>query len=307
MPELYPEMWKRRVEKLLSTTDTAPWLDGIEEEETQIIEVGSGTATEKNLIHIALEDFDVNVLRNNSSYPLDTQSFTDDSVVVSLDKWETEVTTLTDDQVMGASYKRIDSATSRHRVAISENKFARAIWALAPAAEDADNPVLKTTGELKDGRRLMVYADLIALQRACNKAKMPKNSRRLVLNADHYSDLLLDEKFLKEINNIKEGQVAPKIAGFFIYQYDDNPYFEDVAGTLTKTADGAVITPGTHFQASVLFCAVNVTKKTGKTKQYYSPASATPKNPVNELNYRHYFITVPKRQKYMDAIIDADA
>lgn len=308
MPALYPELWRTRVAKLLSFTDSAPWLDGIEEIDTEVIEMGSGSASEQNLIHIPLENFDVEVLLNNSSYPLAEQAFTDDEAVVKLDKWETKVTTLSDDQVMGASYKRIDNITRPHTRALLENKFTKAIHALAPAADSTDTPVIKTTGALNNGRRQFTYEDLVALKRACDAAKMSKVDRRLVLSSDHWNDLLLDrDRFANQLNNIAEGEVAPKIAGFKIYQYDANPYFHDDTGTLTRTAYGAVVTPGTDFQASVVFDGGNVAKKNGLTKQYYSPASATPKNPVNELNYRHYFMTLPIRQKFMAAIIDADA
>src|SRR5690554_4774618 len=213
MPALYPELWRTRVAKLLSFTDSAPWLDDIEEIDTEVIEMGSGSASEQNLIHIPLENFDVEVLLNNSSYPLAEQAFTDDEAVVKLDKWETKVTTLSDDQVMGASYKRIDNITRPHTRALLENKFTKAIHALAHAA------------------------------------KMSKVDRRLVLSSDHWNDLLLDrDRFANQLNNIAKGEVAPKIAGFKIYQYDTNPYFHDDTSTLTKTAYSAVITPRTDFQ-----------------------------------------------------------
>jgi len=306
MPALFPEMWVTRVALLLSFTDTALWLDGIPELDTEIIEVGSGSASEQNLIYIPLENFDVEVLLNNTTYPLGTQDFTDGEATVKLDKWETKVTNLTDDQTMGASYKRIDNVTRPHTRALLENKFTKAIHALAPAIAATATPIIKTTGALVGGRRLFRYEDLVALRRACDLAGMSKADRRVVLTSDHYNDLLLDrDRFANQLNNIATGEVAPKIAGFKIYQYDANPYFHSEAGTLTKTAYGVITTPGIDFQGSVVFDGGNVAKKNGLTKQYFSPSASTPTNPVNQLNYRHYFMTLPIRQKFMGAIIDA--
>ncbi len=301
-------MWRTRVALLLSFTDAAPWLDGIEEIDTEIIEVGSGSASEQNLIHLPLENFDVEVLLNNTTYPLGTQAFTDDEAVVKLDKWETKVTNLTDDQTMGASYRKIDNVVRPHTRALLENKFMKAIHALAPAVNATATPIIKTTGTLTGGRRLFTYEDLVALKRACDTAKMSKTDRRLVLTSNHWNDLLLDrERFANQLNNIKEGEVAPKIAGFKIFQYDANPlFFADAAnaGALTKQPFGTVKT-ATDFEGSVVFDGGNVAKKNGLTKQYFSPSAATPTNPVNQLNYRHYFMTLPIRQKFMAAIIDA--
>lgn len=107
----FAEVWLARVIQLLTTANVAPWLDGIEELDTDIIEVGSGAAGEQNLIHIPVENFKPEVLINNTTYPIALQAFTDDEAVVALDKFQTKVTTLSDDQIIGASYRRIDSAT----------------------------------------------------------------------------------------------------------------------------------------------------------------------------------------------------
>ncbi|MFC0182752.1 hypothetical protein ACFFJX_09330 [Pseudarcicella hirudinis] len=57
MPANYPEMWQARVERNINDAANAPWLDGIPELDTTVIEVGSGTATEANIIHISNTDF----------------------------------------------------------------------------------------------------------------------------------------------------------------------------------------------------------------------------------------------------------
>jgi len=123
MPANFAEAWLARVRQILTTQDVAPWLDGIPELDTQVIEMGSGEASEMNVIHIPRSVFNPNVLINNSTYPLAVVSYTDDETVVSLDKYQTEATSISDDKVVGATYPVIDAATRPHIKAINAKKF----------------------------------------------------------------------------------------------------------------------------------------------------------------------------------------
>lgn len=300
----FPEMWLARVILLVTSLTSAPWLDGIPELETEIIEAGTGTATEVNEIHVPIENFDVDVLINNTSYPIATQTFTDGESVIKLEKYQTKVTTLSDDALLGASYPKIDSATRSHTRNITSTKYSKAIWNLAPQADSANTPVMITTGTLVSGRRKLVYADLITLKRKLDDAKVPAQGRRLVLSDDHLNDLLEDrDRFANLLSNLNEGTLAPRIAGFAIYNYSANPKYIDNAGTLTRAAFQAV----SGRVASVCFVETNVAKKTGNTKQYFSPADQDPANQTNRLNYRHYFIATPFQGKHCGAIIDAQS
>jgi hypothetical protein len=307
MPTNFPEVWRHRVETNLRSTDEAPWLDGVEELDTTVLEVGSGSASESNIIHIPTSDFEPDVLLNNTTYPIALQAYTDSEVTISLDKYQTKVTTLTDDQVIGAAYNRIDAATRTHIQAILKSKYAKAIHAIAPASNAANTPVIATSGAIvggaEFGRKLFTYADLVAMKSKFDALQMPMSGRRIVLAPDHYNDLLLDrERFGDNFSNFRSGEVAPMVAGFQIYQYIANPYYN---ASSVKLAFGAVPT-GTDFQASVAFYVPNIAKKTGMTKQYFAPSALDPQNQTNKIAYRHYFIAVPKRSKYIGAIVSAN-
>lgn len=302
MPTNFPEMWLRRVETNLTQEDMAPFLEGIEEIDTAILEVGSGAASEQNVIHLPVSEFEPDVLINNSSYPIALQAYSDDEVTIQLDKYQTKVVTLSDDQAMGASYRRIDQATNATTQAILKKKYGRAIHSIAPADNTANTPVLLTTGganELRVGTRLrLVYEDLVAFAKECDDLQIPMEGRRLVLCNDHWNDLLLDrENFGDQLVNYKKGTPAPEICGFQIMKYVNNPYY---TGT-EKNAYGAVPEAG-DYRASVFFYVPNIAKKTGLTKQYFTPSAQDPQNQTNKLAYRHYYIVVPKRDMYIGAI-----
>ncbi len=301
MPTNFPEVWVGRVEKKLTNTDQAPWLDGIAEIDTPVVSLGEGTDSEKNIINIPTSDFEPTVLINNTTYPLALEEYSDDTAVVSLDKYQTAQTSISDDSAMGASYDKVDSATKSHTTSILKKKYGKAIHALAPSSHTTNTPVIITTGEDDGtGRKRLTRKDINALKKQFDELQIPALGRRLVLSSDHSDDIQnFDQKFADQFYNLQSGKVY-KIAGFEIYEYVNNPYFNATTGV--KKAFGAIPTAGTDFQASVAFYDGNVAKKTGSTKQYFSPAKSDTATQSNKLNYRHYFICVPKRNMYIGAI-----
>ena len=301
MARNFPDIWLGRVEKKLKNTDSAPWLNGISELPGEVIVVGEGEDGEKCLIHIPATDFEPDVLINNTTYPIALQEYTDETLIVALDKYQTKVTTISDDAALGATYDKIDTATGTHISAINTDKYGRAIHALAPDADADMMPVVKTTGEDDGtGRRKLTKKELVALKKRFDEAQMPLAGRRLVLCPDHIADLLeLDQAFANQYYNYSDGRIA-RAYGFEIHEYVANPYF--TASTGVKKSYGAVVQTG-DFMASVAFYVPNVAMKTGLTKQYFAESKADPENQTNRLNYRHYFIACPKQKRYVGAII----
>ncbi len=234
---------------------------------------------------------------NNSTYPIALQDYNDEESIVKLDKYQTKVTTLTDDQIIGAAYDRIDAATRPHTVEINAKKYKKAIHALAPDSNTATTPVFETTGpDDGTGRKRACYADLTRIKLALKDATDP----RVVFSSLHYNDLLLDrQNFGDKLVNYNKGEVAPYIAGLSIYTYGDNPVYDSTGAK--KPFDS--IKTATDKEATVFFDGDNVAKKTGITKQYFADAKSNPRSQSNELNYRHYFICVPVENKLRGALI----
>ena len=305
MPANFAEVWLDRVRNNLTTADQAPFLDGIAEMDVDVSQMGEGTITESNVIHVPTSEFAPDILINNATYPIALQAYTDDQVIIQLDKYQTKVVTLSDDQVLGASYDRIDNATRKTVQKLTAEKFGKAIHAIAPTATATATPVITATGgatadAAPGGRLRLVYEDLVSLKEAFDLAGAPVEGRRLVLNANHYNDLLRDRKnFGDQLVNYRTGDVAPTIAGFEIYQYVNMPYFTSLN---VKKAYGSVPV-ATDKKASVAFVRENIAKKTGNTKQYFTAAADNPTTQTNQLAYRHYFIAVPFQAKWIGAIL----
>lgn len=295
----FPEIWVARVIQNLTNQSVAPWLDGIPELDADVSVLEAGSANEVTVINIPRANFNPDVLVNNSVYPIPVQAYTDDTVVLSLDKYQTKATSVSDDQIVGSAYDKIDATTRSHVRAILTKKFKKAIHSIAPTSDAAATPVIAATGTAVGGIATLTYEDLVALKARFDADEVDPNGRRLVLSTKHWNDLLIDRKnFGDKLINYNAGTPAPVIAGFELYQYNGNPLYTSAG---VKKAFGAVKDAGDR-EGSIAFWEGGIAKKTGMTKQYFEPASGDTANQANLLNYRHYFMAVPFESRFIGAI-----
>ena len=282
---VYKEIWTGELVKALRGLLEGTWLDGIPD---------SSSLVNNDIIHLVEVGVDPEVLINNTTYPIPLQALDDKDIAIELDKFQTKVTPITDDELYAISYDKMSRVKESHSNAINDAKFAKAAHALCAAKHTATTPVLVTTGErdADTGRLRLTPADLVRMKAAMDKLKVPADRRRLVLCPDHVNDLLLaDQKFKEQYNiNQKEGKIG-RLYGFDIYEFGNNPLY-DTSGN--KKAVGATASAG-EFQCSFAFYAQRVFKATGSTKMYYSPAETDPEYQRNKINFRHYFICMFKK------------
>ncbi len=287
------EVWTGEMVKKLRAGDVATFLDGVPD---------YSQYAENDVIHLVDVGADPDVLINNTTYPIPVQALEDSDIPIGLDKYQTKATPITDDELYALSYDKMASVKERHGDAILENKFAKAIHALAPASNAAKTPVITTTGGVVDGlsagRMMLTRNDVIKLKKKFDDLGVPVDGRRLVLCSDHVSDLLLnDQKFADQYYNYTTGKIA-NMYGFQVYEYPANPYFTSAGA---KVAFGTAPGEG-DMQASVAFYTKRVFKASGSTKMYYSEAATDPQNQRSLINFRHYFIVLPKKQEAIAAI-----
>ncbi|OBW40813.1 hypothetical protein AB670_02764 [Chryseobacterium sp. MOF25P] len=307
MPLNFPEIWAKRVINNIDKNTTATFLDGIPELDADVTMINEGDATEMNKIYVAVTEFDVDVLINNTTYPIAAQVYTDGTIEITLDKLQTKVVTVSDDAVKGSSYPKIDAVTKAHTNSISKAKYKKAIHSIAPADNANSNmPIILATGGVDaladpSGRLRLTYEDLVALKSAADTAGVAEDDRRLVLCENHWNDLLLDRKnFGNQLIDYVKGKPNPNIAGFELHKYGANPYY--TVATKVRKPYGSVPVAGDR-QASIMFVKTNIAKKTGSTKQYFAQAAGDPENQTNRLNYRHYFVATKFQNRDCAAII----
>ena len=282
---VYTEIWTGELVKYLRRGLEATWLDGIPD---------SSSIVNNDVIHLVDVGVDPDVLINNTTYPIPLQALDDADIAIQLDKFQTKVTPVTDDELYAVSYDKMTRVKESHGNSINDSKFAKAAHAMCAQRNTAATPVLTTTGtrDVVTGRLKLCMQDIINLKRAMDKLKVPAANRRLVLCSDHVNDLLETSQAFKEQYNINrnDGTVG-KLFGFDIYEFGNNPLYT-TAGV--KKDVGATAATG-EFQCSFAFYVPRVFKATGSTKMYYSEASTDPEYQRNKINFRHYFICMPKK------------
>lgn len=259
-----------------------------------------------DVIHFTEIGGDPAVLVNNTTYPLAITALTDADKPISLDKFDTEATPVTDDELHAISYDKMASVQERHRAALREKIAQKAIHGIAPDENATDIPVIKTSGASDGTRKKMTFTDLLNLKRQFDKMGIPKRGRVLVLCSDHVNDLLETEQKFKEHYNINQGDgKICRMYSFDIYEYDGTPYYNMTTGK--KLAWGAV-PAATDSSASVAFYDGRMMKAYGSTNFYHSEASKDPLYHRNLVNFRQWGICLPlSLTKCRASIISAKA
>lgn len=279
------EIWTGEMVKALRGFLEGTWLDGIPD---------NSSLVENDAIHLVDVGVDPDVLVNNTTYPIPVQDLTDSDISISLDKFQTKVTPITDDELYAISYDKIARVKESHSNAINDSKFAKAAHALCAQSNSSKTPVLTTSGERDEatGRVKLTTKDLIAMKRALDNLKVPVDNRRLVLCPDHVNDLLEADQNFKEQYNINRGEgTVARMYGFDIFTYGNTPLYT-IAGE--KKAVCATADTG-EFQCSFAFYTKRVFKATGSTKMYWSAAENNPEYQHNKVNFCHRFICMFKK------------
>lgn len=280
------EVWTGELVKYLREGMQATWLDGIPD---------MSSLAENDVIHLIDVGVDPDVLINNTTYPIPIQVLNDKDIALKLDKFQTKATPITDDELYALSYDKMARVKESHGNSLNDSKFTKAAHAFCATKNTEKTPVLKTSGErdAETGRVKFTLQDMLAMKRAMDKLGVPKGNRRLVLSTDHVNDLLESEQKFKEQYNIdrNDGSVG-RLYGFDIYEFTMTPFYTKAGQkkTLgTEAAEG-------EFQCSFAFYTKRVFKCTGSTKMYFSEAKSDPQHQQNLINFRHYFLAMPKKQ-----------
>ena len=277
------DIWTGEVVSKLRGMLDGTWLSGIPDMSTIV--------TNKDAIHLVETGVDPDVLINNTTYPIAIQKMDDGDIVVKLDKFQTKATPVTDDELYACSYDKMARVKEAHGDAINDAKFAKAAHSLCGAKAD-----LTTTGEVDSTgkRKRMTTKDVLAIKNAMDKKGVPMDGRRLVLCPDHVNDLLgSDESFLRQYNIDTANGKVTRLYGFDIYEYANTPTY---TADGNKKAVGAQGEEDGEYQCSFAFYDKRVFMATGSTKMYYREAASDPQNQQNLINFRHYFIAMPKKE-----------
>lgn len=256
-----------------------------------------------NAINLTEIGADPAVLINNTTYPIAVAQRSDEGIVVALNKYDTENTRITDDELYAIPYDKVGSVVRQHRDTLDERIKAHALHSLCAAGNTGTTPVLETTGaDDGTGRRRLTRADLINLQLQLDLLKV-QGVRRLVLAPVHHADLLLEDATLNmPQHDAAQGKVRDDYYGFEVHKYVYAPTFNSAGA---KKAFGAAAAGGDR-QASVVFLPGKSFVANGTLKFYFKDATTNPEYRESVAGYRLHSVTLPNKNTGFGAIISAN-
>ncbi|HLO59051.1 MAG TPA: hypothetical protein VK172_14760 [Lentimicrobium sp.] len=265
---------------------------------------GANQYVDNDAIHLAKIGVDPAVLINNTTYPINAAQRTDEDVVIHLDKFDTENTIITDDELYGLPYDKPGSVLNQHREALEEKVLEKSLHSLCISAESATTPVVMTSGSSNgedNARKRLTRKDLTIMKRKMDLLKVPKKGRELVLCPWHIEDLLQeDEKFANQWYNRELGKII-NLFGFNITESGYFPVFD--SATSQKKAFGAAPNAANDLAVSVCFWAPRAVQARGSVSMYMQQAKDNPKYRQSEVGFRLYHICLPKYSTGFGAFI----
>lgn len=299
--ELFPELWTG--ELLNKFRFDKQWLSLVPRRDDLV---------KSNTIHLVDVGVDPNVLINNTTYPIATAQRTDADIALTLDKFDTENTRVTRDELYGLPYDKEGSVISQHRLALEDKTATKSAHSLAPATGKADGstpntPIIVTTGAADgrpNARKMLTPADLIKAKEALDALDIPTMGRVLLLDFLHFNDLLnVDDKFRQQMTNMQSGTLMAQMYGFTIAQNFRAPVYTLTTGTYTKKAFGAASDPVNDLRASLFFYAPRAVQAVGTAEMFYRDASIDPENRETTVGFRIYQMCLQKKAQGFGAIV----
>lgn len=264
------------------------WLSGIKAKNNWV---------SNDVIKIPVQGAAPQVLIDNTIYPIQSFNREDGHIVVSLHKYDTENTEVSDDELETLPYEKLSDVQVQHRETLEDKTAIHGLYKVSAAAHSADTPIIECTGEVDpiSGRRRMITADLIREWELQGKLLIPLQGRNKVLCVEHAADLMLEDSNRQKTwgQEWLQGKVPVSHAGFNLWVAAYTPTYEKVNGIWTKKAFEAV----GGSVASISFHSSTVVKATGTVKRYARKAEDTPEFRKNTIGFRMYAIVAAMKDK----------
>ena len=219
-------------------------------------------------------------------------------MIISLNKYETENTEVTTDELYALPYEKVSDVQVQHRETLEDRTAEHALVSIAPQKNTDKTPVITTTGEDDGtGRKRLTAKDIIRLKKLEDKLKVPKKGRVLVLCSEHVADLLIEDlTFKTRYQDANSGKIADNYYGFEIYESTYAPTYHNGE----KEAFGAV---PQGKEASIVFHKNYTVKAVGSAVRYAREKSENPEGRKHTIGFEMHFVCVAIKDEGTAAII----
>jgi len=263
-------------------------------------------AVRNKVIHLVDVGADPTVYINlaiDKDNPVPIAHRSDADIPISLDKYDTQNTMVTLDELRAISYDKMAVTLDLHMNAIADKAAKRAAYRLA--ATQAAN--IKTTSGLADGRavpkKMITPDDLVMMSETVytpeneGGPEWPEGEGVAVLDFRHVADLQRkDQAFDKQWRNAQTGELFP-YNGWKIFKFNQNAkYTKQLDGSFTLNAFGAVADPANDLHSSLFFLPQRAfAAADASPEMFYSIATTDPQFRANTVGFQHWNITAKKK------------
>jgi len=252
---------------------------------------------EYNTLNLAEAGADPNLLIDNAVYPIAAATRTDVPKTITLRTLDTDSTIVRNLEKKEAAYNKMESVVRGHRNTLRKGAIQLAAHFWAPTSNGVFTPVLVATGDLFNGRRKLLFEDILLLQAKFDVMDVDPSSLAIMLNPLHKSDLMAqDMKLYKDV--ITSGNIF----GLKYFTNSQTPRWN--AATGVKVAFQAAAA-GTDTVASVIWSKDEVMKADGSVEVFAKYNDPDQKGDV--INFQKRFVALPFRSKVLGAIYSPQA
>lgn len=228
--------------------------------------------------------------------------------LIEWDKLDTDPTEVDDAEIRSLQFDKRAAVRVKHSEAWKEGVRNYVLQKLAPQSNADGMPVLRTTGDVDNGRKRLTYADLIKFWSIIEGLNLPnKNEFYMTLCREHVQDLILDRS---ATNNYRDIVIDPKtgmVKKFYtlnLFTNNYNPKY-DAAGNL-KAIDA--VENATDKNASIFFYAPNTVHHVNSVKILYKPETEDTRSadPTSEFRLQSYGLTNKTQEYGFGAIVSGN-
>lgn len=237
--------------------------------------------------------------RINNTEPFTAAKMDGKKLIVPWDKVDTTPTEVDDAEIRSLNFDKRAAVRVKHTESWRLGMRNYVMQKLAPETDATGMPVLRTTGEVVDGRRRLTYADMIKFYSIVEGLNLPmKDKLAMILCAEHKQDLIEDRASTNNYRDIQIDTKTGELKAFYklkLFENNYNPKY-DGGGTLKAIGSAEL---ATDRNASTFFYAPNTVHHVDKVKILYKPEHLDTESadPVSTFRLQSYGLT-DKTQKY---------
>ena len=249
---------------------------------------------EYNKINLGEAGIDPEVLIDNVSYPIATESRTDTPLELPLHTFDTKNTVVRNLEKKELSYDKVESVVRGHRNALRTKTSTYAAHNWCPTKNGDLTPVMETSGaNNKAGLKAASFEDFLAMRAKFRSFEIDPSSVVVVLNPIHEADLMAEDmKLYREV--LAKGDLF----GMALFSSGCLPWFDTT--TKQRKAFGAALDNSKDTQASLIYCDKEVMRAIGATEVFAKYNDPEQRGDV--IGYQQRFTALPIRNKYIGAI-----